>query len=704
MTNKKNTSGVSLSNLVDKKTVENILKSFYKTLKIGCNCVVDGEKVIANIPMSKFCQMTRNTKEGCKRCELCDKNAWRTIEKTQKPIIYKCHAGLVDIAIPIIVKGKQLGMIMGGQMLTDKLDEENILKLAKEINIKNPQEYLSAAKQIKYVKTSDAKKAVKMLNLVAKTVSETAYSKYLLQKEIDKKDFIFSLLKTVEATTSKNKLYKTLCKKIMKFFNADRILIVEFHKDGKYDIVQELKADKSIKSVFEVLSKEDSDKIMSYWNDIIFNQNQEVTFNSVDTYDIPDFIRNAYNKIGLVSAMTSIFNRTENSATVVVMGKYNTNTIWTKDDVNGFNLCGKQVNIAINKIKLTEKANINALREKALLDNLPASAFLKDVNGKFLAVNDAFLEGGLTREQILGHDDFDIETYENASSYQAEDLEVIKNKKPYQNIRRVVKNGKEFWLESFKSPVLDENGNVIAITGFNKDVTAQVMMDKLKNQFISILSHELRTPLTAIAGSIDLILNGVVGNIDTSCSEMLKIAQKNTNKLTTLINNILELEALETDAITLKMTKHKIKNLVLEAIKTTQKPNTAIDINIETEIELENEAVKVDKDKFLQVLHNVLSNAYKFADIGTNIIVNAKVKKKEAVITVTNTGVEIPSNEENSIFNKFRQMDIQPKHSQEGIGLGLAIAKLLIEKMNGSISYTSKKNTTSFFINLPITK
>lgn len=703
MAKKNNVSRVILSDLVDKKTVDKFLKTFYKTFGIGCNCV-DESKVIANISMSKFCSMTRNTEKGCKLCEACDRDAWEKIKKTGKPALYQCHAGLVDIAIPIIVDNKYLGMIMGGQISTGKIDEQKILELSKQIEIENSQEYLEAAKKIKCIKSKEIKKAVKVLSLIAQTVSETAYSMYLLKKEAEKKEFILSLIAAVESASSKNKLYNIICKKIMNFFNADRILIVEFSKNGTYNILQELKADKSIKSVFEVLPKNTAEKIMTYWNDIVFNKNEEVTFNSVNAYDIPDFIREAYNKIGLVSAMTTIFNRTETSATVVVLGKYNNDNIWTEDDVKGFNLCGKQVNIAINKIKLTEKAKIRALREKALLDNLPASAFLKDVNGKFLAVNDAFLACGLSREQILGHDDFEFEPFDVAASYQAEDLEVINSKKPFRNIRKVIRNGKELWMESYKSPVFDENGNVVAITGFNKDITAQMTMDKLKNQFISIISHELRTPLTSISGSIDLMLNGLVGNVDAPCTEMLKIAQKNTNKLTSLINNILELEALETNTMTLKFSSQKVKTVLMEAIETSTKPKTAVGIHIKTDIDLENECINIDKEKFIKVLHNIISNAYKFSDIGEDIIVSTKVKKKDVYITITDTGVEIPEGMEAKVFNKFKEMDTNNQHRQEGVGLGLAIAKLLVEKMNGTISYSSKKNKTSFMLTFPIAK
>lgn len=703
MAKKNNVSRVILSDLVDKKTVDKFLKTFYKTFGIGCNCV-DESKVIANISMAKFCSMTRNTEKGCKLCEACDRYAWEKIKKTGKPALYQCHAGLVDIAIPIIVDNKYLGMIMGGQISTGKIDEQKILELSKQIEIENSQEYLEAAKKIKCIKSKEIKKAVKVLSLIAQTVSETAYSMYLLKKEAEKKEFILSLIAAVESASSKNKLYNIICKKIMNFFNADRILIVEFSKNGTYNILQELKADKSIKSVFEVLPKNTAEKIMTYWNDIVFNKNEEVTFNSVNAYDIPDFIREAYNKIGLVSAMTTIFNRTETSATVVVLGKYNNDNIWTEDDVKGFNLCGKQVNIAINKIKLTEKAKIRALREKALLDNLPASAFLKDVNGKFLAVNDAFLACGLSREQILGHDDFEFEPFDVAASYQAEDLEVINSKKPFRNIRKVIRNGKELWMESYKSPVFDENGNVVAITGFNKDITAQMTMDKLKNQFISIISHELRTPLTSISGSIDLMLNGLVGNVDAPCTEMLKIAQKNTNKLTSLINNILELEALETNTMTLKFSFQKVKTVLMEAIETSTKPKTAVGTHIKTDIDLENECINIDKEKFIKVLHNIISNAYKFSDIGEDIIVSTKVKKKDVYITITDTGVEIPEGMEAKVFNKFKEMDTNNQHRQEGVGLGLAIAKLLVEKMNGTISYSSKKNKTSFMLTFPIAK
>lgn len=703
MVKKTSTSNVILSDLVDKKTVERILKTFYKTFGFGCNCV-DENKVIAHIPVSKFCNMTRNSHIGCKHCEECDKAAWNRIAKTGKPTIYKCHAGLIDMAIPVFADNKYLGAIMGGQILTDKLDENEVLKLAEKFGIENKAEYVQAAKNIKKIKMTDAKKAMKMLALVAETVSETAYSKYLLQKEIDKKEFILSLISVVENTVSKYKLYNSICKKIMKFFNADRILIVEFNKNGTYDIKQELKTDKSIKSISEVLPKQMTEKIMTYWYDIVFKQNEEVTFNSVDSYDIPDFIREAYNKIGLVSAMTTIFNRTEDMVAVVVMGKYNNDTIWTAEDVKGFNLCGKQVNIAINKIKLTEKANIRALREKALLDNLPASAFLKDVNGKFLAVNDEFLTCGLTREQILGHDDFEFEPYDVASSYQAEDLEVIKSKKPYRNIRKVIRDGKEFWFECYKSPIFDEKGNVIAITAFNKDVTAQVMMDNLKNQFISIISHELRTPLTSISGSIDLILNGLVGEVDTSCLEILKIAKKNTTKLTTLIENILELEGLEANTIQLNLQKHQVKPLIEKVIKTTERPTTALDVKIVSDIELKDECAKIDDEKFLQVLNSLVSNAYKFSDIGENITVAAKLKKKEIQIVITNIGKEIPAGMEDSIFNRYKQIGEKsdPKHSS--VGLGLAISKLLVDKMHGTIGYTSNKKETSFYLNIPLVK
>lgn len=703
MAKKINRSKVILSDLVDKKTVERILKTFHKTFGFGCSCV-DENKVIANIPFAKFCKMTRNSKLGCEFCENCDKAAWEKISKTRKPTIYKCHAGLIDIAIPIFVDNKYLGAIMGGQFLTENLKEKSILDLSEKLGIKEREEYLLSAKKIKKIKLSEAKKAMKMLALVAETISETAYSKYELQKETDKKEFILSLVNVVENTVSKDKLYSSICKMIMKFFNADRIMIVEFYKNGLYNIMQELKVDKSIKSISEVLPIKMTEKIMSYWNDIIFNLNKEVTFNSVNSYDIPDFIRDAYNKIGLVSAMTTIFNRTETTATVVVMGKYDNNNAWTEDDVKGFNLCAKQVNIAINKIKLTEKANINALREKALLDNLPASAFLKDVNGKFLAVNDEFLTCGLTREQILGHDDFEFEPYEIASSYQAEDLEVIKTKKPFRNVRKVVRDGKEIWFESFKSPVFDEKGNVIAITGFNKDVTAQMMMDNLKNQFLSIISHELRTPLTSIAGSIDLILNGLVGDIDTSCAEMLKIAKKNTTKLTTLISNILELEGLEANTIKLNLSKQEVKPILLKAIKMTEKPTTAFDVKIVPKIELKDECAKVDSEKLLQLFSNLISNAYKFSNFGETIPISAKVKKKDIVVTITNTGVQIPTGMEDSIFNRFKQIDEKSNPQNTSVGLGLAIAKLLADKMHGTIGYTSKNNVTTFTVTLPLIK
>ena len=231
-----------------------------------------------------------------------------------------------------------------------------------------------------------------------------------------------------------------------------------------------------------------------------------------------------------------------------------------------------------------------------------------------------------------------------------------------------------------------------------------MMMDNLKNQFLSIISHELRTPLTSIAGSIDLILNGLVGDIDTSCAEMLKIAKKNTTKLTTLISNILELEGLEANTIKLNLSKQEVKPILLKAIKMTEKPTTAFDVKIVPKIELKDECAKVDSEKLLQLFSNLISNAYKFSNFGETIPISAKVKKKDIVVTITNTGVQIPAGMEDSIFNRFKQIDEKSNPQNTSVGLGLAIAKLLADKMHGTIGYTSKNNVTTFTVTLPLIK
>lgn len=95
-----------------------------------------------------------------------------------------------------------------------------------------------------------------------------------------------------------------------------------------------------------------------------------------------------------------------------------------------------------------------------------------------------------------------------------------------------------------------------------------------------------------------------------------------------MINNILELEALETNTMTLKFSFQKVKTVLMEAIETSTKPKTAVGTHIKTDIDLENECINIDKEKFIKVLHNIISNAYKFSDIGEDIIVSTKVKKK----------------------------------------------------------------------------
>ena len=136
----------------------------------------------------------------------------------------------------------------------------------------------------------------------------------------------------------------------------------------------------------------------------------------------------------------------------------------------------------------------------------------------------------------------------------------------------------------------------------------------------------------------------------------------------------------------------------------TEKPTTAFDVKIVPKIELEDECAKVDSEKLLQLFSNLISNAYKFSNFGETIPISAKVKKKDIVVTITNTGVQIPAGMEDSIFNRFKQIDEKSNPQNTSVGLGLAIAKLLADKMHGTIGYTSKNNVTTFTVTLPFVK
>jgi|GEM_PF-975150 len=275
----------------------------------------------------------------------------------------------------------------------------------------------------------------------------------------------------------------------------------------------------------------------------------------------------------------------------------------------------------------------------------------------------------------------------------------------YKNEHRVLcKNGSYMWiLDQGMVVERDKNNNPLRMIGTHTDISERRRIDKMKNEFISTVSHELRTPLTSIRGSLGLINGGAVGDISAQASSLLSIAYKNTERLLLLINDILDLQKIESGNMPFNfkpMTLHNFINDVVES-------NRPFAHEHETSIELRNHIetciqVIADHDRMMQVMNNLLSNAAKFSPPTSVINVDITSDGHSVTIAVRDHGPGIPDAFRDKLFDKFTQSDSSDTRHVGGTGLGLSIAKLIIEKHNGTITYdTVIGQGTSFYIHLP---
>lgn len=235
-----------------------------------------------------------------------------------------------------------------------------------------------------------------------------------------------------------------------------------------------------------------------------------------------------------------------------------------------------------------------------------------------------------------------------------------------------------------------------------RDITERKKLERMKNEFISTVSHELRTPLTSIKGSLGLILAGTCGDVSSEAKSLLEIALRNSNRLVGLINDILDLEKIASGSLAFKMEKCDLVDLISIALESNKPFADQYNITLEVELPYESLPIKVDGNRLIQVITNLISNAVKFSPSGDKVIIKAEKDKEMIRVSIIDHGPGIPKNFHSRIFEKFAQADSSDKRKRGGTGLGLSISKMIIEKFGGHIGFISEENKGStFYFELP---
>jgi signal transduction histidine kinase len=213
--------------------------------------------------------------------------------------------------------------------------------------------------------------------------------------------------------------------------------------------------------------------------------------------------------------------------------------------------------------------------------------------------------------------------------------------------------------------------------------------------FISTVSHELRTPLTSIRGFSQTMLTSWEKLDDDSKKRFLNIIIEQSNRLIGLVENMLSVTKLQDTNIILK--KFSIKPIIemICTIVKAQHPDKSF------KIEINAPEILADKDKFQQIMTNLIENAGKYGDENSTIVINAVLNNDFVLIKVINSGIEISEDDYEKIFTKFSRIDNPLTRKVQGSGLGLYITKNLVEKMGGTISVKSQNHETVFEVSMP---
>jgi len=216
------------------------------------------------------------------------------------------------------------------------------------------------------------------------------------------------------------------------------------------------------------------------------------------------------------------------------------------------------------------------------------------------------------------------------------------------------------------------------------------------------VSHELRTPLTSILGSLALLSGGVAGELPAAVAPLIDVAHRNSQRLILLVNDILDMEKVESGKMTFDLQPVELIALLKQSLETNRDYAQTYKVSFALVSELPEARIMADANRLLQVFANLLSNAAKFSPPGETITASVERIGEQIRTSVTDHGSGIPEQFKQKIFQKFAQADASDTRSKGGTGLGLSISKAIVEKMGGSIGFNSQPNVgTTFYVDFP---
>ncbi len=342
--------------------------------------------------------------------------------------------------------------------------------------------------------------------------------------------------------------------------------------------------------------------------------------------------------------------------------------------------------------------------------HLPGLAWIKDLEGRYVYINDAGAAAfHQPREKIYGRTDLELFPAETAAQFRTNDQRAVTGNRGIEVVEHMpLPDGSVRHSIVSKFPIFDPEGRIRLVGGMAIDITERVRAeeelrgaDRRKDEFLATLSHELRNPLAPLRNSLHVLRSrGGDGRAD----RIYEMMEQQLNRMVRLVDDLLEVSRITSGKIELRKEPVALATVVESAVNTSRPLIEAAALELSVELSPKPLVVDADPVRMAQVISNLLNNAAKYTQEGGRIALTAVQAGDEVVVTVRDNGLGIPADMLPRVFDMFAQVDRTLKRSQGGLGIGLALARSLVEMHGGSIEVHSNglDQGSEFVLHIPL--
>jgi PAS domain S-box-containing protein len=375
--------------------------------------------------------------------------------------------------------------------------------------------------------------------------------------------------------------------------------------------------------------------------------------------------------------------------------------VTTEDEIGELS---REVNKMTERLRTYEQMNVAELiaekkKSEAVIASIADPVILTDEESHLLAMNQAAVKAlNISENDWPGKSVRELFQDERLAKLLTANSQAYDENAPQEELLALAPAERTLYFRPRQTKITDERGEVHGVVTLLQDVTRFKKLDQMKSDFMATVSHEFRTPLTSLNMTIDILLQGLLGGVSAQQGELLATAKADCERLTKLVKELLNLSRLESGRYQMKKEPVNMQDLVDDALKHLRVPFRLKEIAFETAIDSTLPDFPADREQLSWVITNLVSNALRYTPAGGKVTINAGRENGLIQVSVTDSGRGIPAEALESIFDKFVQVRQSTESTPGSVGLGLAIAKEVVEAHGGRIWVTSTMGKGSTFV------